>query len=166
MRTPSLQAQFIVSNSYSLVFTNETSKLLGHVDTDCPLDYIWRTNGEKPAAMAKKVVKKRRKAPAANSEETTFLPFYGNIQSATLEHGDEPFAKRLKFKISNGLLMNGREKWLPDAEISLQDMFHSQEYAPTQHETNIFAQCLADFMCKLLNTSPSDEQQPVLLSGF
>jgi hypothetical protein len=41
----------------------------------------------------------------------------------TIQMLHSSIANRLKFKIANCLLMNGTEKWLPDAEISLQDMF-------------------------------------------
>jgi hypothetical protein len=47
----------------------------------------------------------------------------------------------------------------------LQDMMNSDQYAPAQHETDLFTRCVADFMVKLLNTLPADHQTS-LLSGL
>ena len=120
--------------------------------------------GGERSPLACKVVKKRKTARA--KDQPTYVPFYGDIQRAWLDEGDEPFAHRLKFEVGNGLMMQGREQWLPHATISLQQMFHSEEYAPTEHETNVFARCLADFMRKLKDAPTGAEQQPVLLRGL
>lgn len=81
--------------------------------------------GGERSPLACKVVKKRKTARA--KDQPTYVPFYGDIQRAWLDEGDEPFAHRLKFEVGNGLMMQGREQWLPHATISLQQMFHSEE---------------------------------------
>ena len=64
------------SPTYSLVFTDDTSKILGHEDANCPLQYIWRTNGEQPAAMAKKVVKKEAQKGSCCEQRRNYLPSF------------------------------------------------------------------------------------------
>jgi len=47
-------------------------------------------------------------------------------------------------------------------EVSLQDMMTNEAYAPTQHDRDVFARCVGDFLVKILNKPPSFE---VRISG-
>ena len=57
------------------------------------------------------------------------------------------------------------KKQMPE-EVSLQDMMTNEAYAPTQHDRDVFARCVGDFLVKILNAPPSAEAKNNLLPGL
>ena len=51
-------------------------------------------------------------------------------------------------------------------EVSLQDMMTNEAYAPTQHDHDVFARCVGDFLVKILNKPRSFEAKNTLLPGL
>ena len=94
--------------------------------------------------------------------------YYHDIESCSLQEGtdDEDFAKRLKFKINFSLNIKGKMKKKMPEEVSLQDMMTNEAYAPTQHDRDVFARCVGDFLVKILNAPPSAEAKNNLLPGL
>ena len=242
------------TQTYSLVFTDQTSQLLEHVDETCPWTCVWRLNGIQPpppggqneaakvaaesalraaaeyndqakaAAAAKKAASAAKKAAAAPpsdgkqaasagcskkgaaggnagaaaagskagsngaaaelplkrplaagvqggkdaGEEEVYDVFYGDIESCSLQEGtaEKDFAKRLKFKINSSLKIKGKFKKQKPEEVSLQDMMTNEAYAPTQHDRDVLARCVGDFLVKLLNKPPSAKAKNALLPGL
>lgn len=154
----------------SLVFTHWKCKARGDTDDACPLDKVVRINGAgKPAApshaggKAASKPKLKRRGKSAK----LYTPYYTDIKSATLQQGPGDFAKRLKFKIGNGLYYDEHDQYeKDDVDLSLEDMLTSAEFAPVQHDRNLFAAKISEFMVKLLDTPPSAEQKAALLSGL
>ena len=94
--------------------------------------------------------------------------FYHDIVSCSLQEGtaEKDFAKRLKFKINSSLRIKDRLKKQKPEEVSLQDMMTNEAYAPTQHDRDVLARCVGDFLVKLLNKPPSAKAKNALLPGL
>jgi hypothetical protein len=238
----------VENQTYGLVFTDQTSELLEHVDDSCPWTCVWRLNGIQPpppgghneaakvaaqsalraaaeynerakaeVAAKKAEVAAKKAAAAAGSDdkqaagaggskqgaaggnargqktaatgskagskrpaadgaqggkdaedEEKYDVYYHDIESCSLQEGtaEKDFAKRLKFKINSSLKIKGTFKKQKPEEVSLQDMMTNEAYAPTQHDRDVFARCVGDFLVKILNTPPSAEATNALLSGL
>ena len=238
----------VENQTYGLVFTDQTSQLLEHVDDTCPWTCVWRFNGTQPpppgghnepakvaaesalraaaeynerakaeaaAKKAEAAAKKAAAAPASDDkqavgaggrkqgaaggnargqktvatgskagskrpaadgaqggkdaeDEEKYDVYYHDIESCSLQEGtaEKDFAKRLKFKINSSLKIKGKLKKQKPEEVSLQDMMTNEAYAPTQHDRDVFARCVGDFLVKILNTPPSAEAKNALLSGL
>jgi hypothetical protein len=247
----------VENQTYGLVFTDQTSQLLGHVDDTCPWTCVWRFNGiqppppgghneaakvaaesalraaaeynerakaEAPANKAEAAAKKAAAAPASDDkqaagaggskkgaaggnaggqktvatgskagrngaaaelslkraraagaqggkdaeDEEKYDVYYHDIVSCSLQEGtaEKDFAKRLKFKINSSLKIKGKFKKQKPEEVSLQDMMTNEAYAPTQHDRDVFARCVGDFLVKILNTPPSAEAKNAFLPGL
>jgi hypothetical protein len=241
----------VENQTYGLVFTDQTSELLEHVDDSCPWTCVWRLNGIQPpppgghneaakvaaasalraaaeynerakaeVAAKKAEVAAKKAAAAAGSDdkqaagaggskegaaggsaaggsargqktaatkagkkrpaaagsqggkdvedEEKYDVYYHDIESCSLQEGtaDEDFAKRLKFKINFSLNIKGKMKKQMPEEVSLQDMMTNEAYAPTQHDRDVFARCVGDFLVKILNEPPSAEAKNKLLPGL
>ena len=236
----------VKKQTYGLVFTDQTSQLLEHVDDSCPWTCVWRLNGIQPpppgghneaakvaaesalraaaeynerakaevAAKKAEVAAKKaaaaaasddkqaagaggskqgagggsargqktaagkagRKRPAAAGsqggkdveDEEKYDVYYHDIESCSLQEGtaDEDFAKRLKFKVNFSLNIKGKMKKQMPEEVSLQDMMTNEAYAPTQHDRDVFARCVGDFLVKILNKPPSFEAKNTFLPGL
>ena len=77
-----------------------------------------------------------------------------------------PLSLSLKFKINSSLKIKGKLKKQKPEEVSLQDMMTNEAYAPTQHDRDVFARCVGDFLVKILNKPPSFEAKNTLLPGL
>jgi hypothetical protein len=123
--------------------------------------------------VATKAGKKRPAAAGSQGgkdveDEEKYDVYYHDIESCSLQEGtaDEDFAKRLKFKINFSLNIKGKMKKQMPEEVSLQDMMTNEAYAPTQHDRDVFARCVGDFLVKILNEPPSAEAKNKLLPGL
>ena len=50
--------------------------------------------------------------------------------------------------------------------LTAEDMMTNEAYAPTQHDRDVFARCVGDFLVKILNAPPSAEAKNNLLPGL